>query len=106
MSHTDSGDRSGRSARASGGDLQGAAPKPRRGGPPPLAWLVIGLLLVIGAITFLTTRGAREPVRPGPSMPTAQGDEANAVVDPATAPPPARTTGPSGGPAAPVTPTE
>ena len=106
MSHTDGGGRSTQSARASGGDMKGALTPPKKGSPPPLAWLIIGLLLVLGALAFLMSRGEREPVRPGPSMPTAAGDESNAIVEPATVPPPARTTGPSGGPAAPVTPTE
>lgn len=77
----------------SGGDAQGAAPKPRKGGPPPLAWLIIGLLVVIALVAFLTVDGGREPVRPGPTMPM-DVPEAPARVDPAPVPGPA--TGPSG----------
>ena len=96
MSHTDGGGRSGQSARASGGDMKGALPERRKGGPPPLAWLIIGLLLVIGAIAFFTTRGSREPVRPGPSMPMTDTGGAEAPVDPAAAPPPAPAAAPIG----------
>ena len=96
MSHTDGGGRSTRSARDSGGDMKGALPKPRKGGPPPLAWLIIGLLLVMGLIAFFTARGSREPVRPGPSMPTADAGADGALVDPATVPPPAPAAAPIG----------
>jgi hypothetical protein len=88
----------------SGGDAQGALPKPRRGGPPPLAWLIIGLLLVIGTIAFLTVDRGRDPVRPGPTMPmdlpeAPRGDRAGpAACDPAPS------TGRSGGPAQPASP--
>ena len=95
MSHTDGGGRSTRSARESGGDMQGAAPKPRKGGPPPLAWLIIGLLLVIGAVAWLSTSGSRAPVRDGPAMPTgASGDEV--VVEAPSVPAPAPTAPPTG----------
>ena len=87
----------------SGGDAQGAAPKPRKGGPPPLAWLIIGLLLVIGTIAFLTVDRGRDPVRPGPTMPM-DLPEAPAVIEPAPLPAIAPSTGPSGGPAQPASP--
>ena len=87
MSHTDGGGggRSTRSARESGGDMQGAAPKPRKGGPPPLAWLIIGLLLVIGLVAWLTTNGSRAPVRDGPNMPVDTPQD-EAVVERGTVP--------------------
>lgn len=99
-----SDNRTGRSARTSGGDMQGAAPKPRKGGPPPLAWLIIGLLVVLGLIAFLTVDRGREAVGEGPTAPM-DLPEAAAAVQPAPLPDVAPTTGPSGGPAAPATPT-
>ena len=60
----------------------------KKGGPPPLAWLIVGLLLVIGAWFLLNRDGAMEPASGGPAMPVDSRNEPT-VVEPAVTPGPA-----------------
>ena len=51
-------------------------------GVPPLAWIIVGLLVLIAAAAFFSQDGVRN------TMPV-EADDATAVVDPATVPAPA-----------------
>ena len=64
------------------------APKRKVAGLPPLAWLVIGALLVIGLIALFGNNGSMQPPSGGPNMPVDMPD-APAVPDPAPIPAPA-----------------
>lgn len=64
------------------------ASKGKIAGLPPLAWLVIGALLVIGLIALFGNNGVDRPPSGGAAMPIDMPD-APAVPDPAPIPPPA-----------------
>jgi hypothetical protein len=59
-----------------------AAPKRKGGGIPPLAWIIIGLLLGVALIAFLTMDGAQTGPSGGPAMPV-DLPEAPTAIEPA-----------------------
>ena len=70
-------------------NADGTAGKRKGGGLPPLAWIIIALVIVFGVIAFFTANGAnRGGTGEGPAMPIDTPDQP-AVVDPAPLPAPA-----------------
>jgi hypothetical protein len=61
----------------------------RKGGLPPLAWIIIALVVLFGVIAFFTANGSsRGGTGNGPNMPI-DTPQAPAIPDPAPLPSPA-----------------